>query len=321
MAFDLAVFNKQVYTALTETVDQQVQLFNEASGGSIMLMPGSGNAGDYAMRASFKTIGNMVRRRDVNNGTNTVGASRLQHLQNVAVKVAAGTPPIEFEAAQFNWIQQNPAQAALVIGEQLAKATMQDMLNTAIAGAVAATSGVPALNYATGDPLTFADLVKGAGKFGDRMGSLAAWVMHSKSMTDLYSNAVQNGQRLFEYGTVNVVRDPFGRLLIMSDSPALVDGSAYKVLGLVNGGVMVEQNGDFDANMTRANGKENIQSSYQAEWSYNLGLFGYAWNTSAGGKAPSNAALATAANWTKTATSNKDTAGVLITSGTTGGGA
>ncbi|WP_311198371.1 major capsid protein, partial [Pseudomonas chlororaphis] len=35
MPFDLQVFNKQTYAAMTEVVDQQVNAFNEASGGTL----------------------------------------------------------------------------------------------------------------------------------------------------------------------------------------------------------------------------------------------------------------------------------------------
>ena len=280
MPFDLIVFNKQVYTATTELVDQQVQLFNAASGGAITLSSSTDNQGNFTMRASFKSIAGLVRHRDVYNGQNAVAAVRLNQLQNNSVKTASGTPPIEFEQAQFRWIQQNPAEAALIIGRQLAEGTVQDMLNTAVAGAVAAISGVAALNYTDADStaLRFIDLVSGAGKFGDRQGQILAWIMHSKSMTDLYANAVNNNERLFTYGSVNVTRDPFGRLLIMTDSDSLVvpgTPNTYKVLGLVSGGILVEQNNDFRANLQTANGKENIQDSYQAEGSYNLGLLGY----------------------------------------------
>ncbi|UQZ90211.1 hypothetical protein C4J81_13770 [Deltaproteobacteria bacterium Smac51] len=316
MAFDLIVFNRQVYLVLTETLAQQVNLFNAASAGAITLVPTSENVGDFAMRASFKQIANLVRRRDVYNGSNTVTEARLQQLQNNSVKVPSGTPPIIYEAAQYNWVKQNPESAALVIGEQLAVGMMGDMLNVAISGAVAAISAVTDLNHMASTAITFNDLVQGAGKFGDRMGALAAWVLHSKSMTDLYGNAVTNGERLFSYEAVNVIQDPFGRRFIMTDSDSLVDNAGqpkYKLLGLVPGAVMVEQNNDFDANTTRDNGTENIQTSYQAEWSYQLGVLGYSWNVANGGKAPSNAAIATPASWDKTATSIKDTAGVLIT--------
>jgi hypothetical protein len=313
MAFDPIVFNRQIYLATTELVAQQIQLFNAASRGALALIPGTGNVGDYTMRASFRAIGNLVRRRNVYSGTDDVAAVRLQQLQNNSVKVASGTPPVEFETAQYDWILQNPELAALTIAEQLAPATLQDMLNTAISATAAAISGQADLNYAADDPLTFGSLVQGAGKFGDRQAQIAAWIMHSKSMTDLFVNAATNNERLFTYGTINVVQDPFGRIFVMTDSESLVSGDSYKVLGLVNGGVVVEQNDDFDSNMTRTNGKENIINTYQAQWSYNLGVYGYSWDTASGGHAPTNTAVGTAANWDLMATSLKDTAGVMIT--------
>ena len=75
---------------------------------------------------------------------------------------------------------------------------------------------------------------------------------------------------------------------------------------------MVEPNNDFDAVTVDTTGKENIQTTYQAEWSYNLGLRGYAWKTESGGAAPNDTALGTGTNWEKVVTSNKDTAGVLL---------
>ena len=318
MAFDIVVFNNQVYLVLTETITQKVDLFNSASGGAITLVSTSENTGDFAMKASFKSIAGLVRRRDVYNGSNPVAEARLTHLQNNSVKVASGTPKVVWEAAQYAWVQQNPERAAIVIGEQLAAGMLADMLNVAVSGAAAAISSVPELNHAAAAAPTFGDLVTGAGKFGDRMGALAAWVLHSKSMTDLYGAAVANGERLFTYESVNVIQDPFGRRFVMTDSDALVDATdpdntKYRLLGLVPGAVMVEQNSDFRANVVSTNGTENIQDSYQAEWSYNLGLYGYSWDITNGGKAPTNAAIATVASWERTSTSVKDTAGVMIT--------
>ncbi len=250
-------------------------------------------------------------------GSYSTKTAPVPPLSFIIIRLALVTPPIVWEAAQYAWVQQNPEKAALVIGEQLAAGMLADMLNVAVSGAAAAISGVPELCTTVSAALSFNDLVTGAGKFGDRMGSIAAWVMHSKSMTDLYSKAVTNAENLFTYDTVSVLGDPFGRRLVMTDSESLVDDSGtpkkFKVLGLVAGAGVVEQNSDFRANVQTSNGKENIQDSYQAEWSYNLGLLGYSWNVTSGGKAPTNAAIGTAASWDKTASSNKDTAGVLIT--------
>ncbi len=314
MPFDLQVFNKQTYAAMTEVVDQQVNAFNEASGGTLVLTAGQ-NQGDFSMEASFKQIAGLVRRRNAY-GSGAVAAKRLEHLLNVSVKVAAGTPPIEFEKQQYTWILQNPELAAIKIGEQLAVAQVQDQLNAGIRALVASISGNAAVVHdGSAAAPTFRVLNKGASKFGDRASSLRAWVLHSTTLHSLFDNALTNAENLFEFGTVNVLRDAFGRLFVVTDSDALVnagDTPTYNTLGLVDGAGIVQPNGDFHAVLLDTVGGENIKSTYQAEWTYNVGVKGYAWDTAAGGKSPTDAAIGTSANWDKVATSNKDTAGVLV---------
>ena len=143
MAFDLQVFNKQTYLAMTEYMAQAVDKFNEASQGAIQLIS-KPFSGDFDIEASFKAIDGLVRRRNAY-GSGTVAAKRLQQMLDVAVKVAAGTPPIRYEKQQYLWIMQNPELAALTIGEQLAKAKIADMLNAGILGGSSAIGSVAAL--------------------------------------------------------------------------------------------------------------------------------------------------------------------------------
>ena len=80
------------------------------------------------------------------------------------------------------------------------------------------------------------------------------------------------------------------------------------------GAVVVDRNADYTSNIDERNGNENIVRTFQAEWSYNLGIKGFTWDKTNGGKAPTNAALGTSTNWDRTATDLKDMAGVLIKS-------
>lgn len=320
MAFDLVVFNKQVYTGLTETVDQKLDAFNEASNNALMLAPSSSNMGDYAMEASFKTISGLVRRRNVAAST-AVTATNLAQLKKTSVKVAAGTPPIVFEPGQYRWILDSPERAAVIIADQLARAMLRDQLNTAINALVAAISTqTGAVNTIT-TTANIAALTSTAAKFGDRLASIAAWIVHSKVMNDIWQNALANSNQLFRFGDVAIMEDQFGRKFIMTDSPALMKAKSgdetadsYYTLGLVQQAALVEPNDDFDAVMVDGAGKENIQRTYQAEWSYNVGLYGYSWNTSTGGASPTDTALGTSANWSMVASSLKDTAGVMLKS-------
>lgn len=319
---DLSVFNEYAYDAYTEVLQQQVQLFNEASAGAIVLSSAA-HQGDYSERAFFQKIsGGLVRRRNAY-GSGAISQVNMAHVDDVMVKVASGTPEVLIPPSQFKWIQQDPEVAGAAMGQQLAVDTLADMLNTSVAAAAAALSAQSAVvNDISGgsggaEYPNFGALVDTSMKFGDANARVAVWVMHSYVIGKLYSNAIANSTSLFTYGNVNVIADPMGRRFIVSDIPGLiVTGSPnkYRTLGLTPGAIQVDQNNDFTENWDTANGDENIQRSYQAEWSYNLGVKGFAWDKANGGHSPNQATLLTASNWDKIVTDNKDLAGVLMLS-------
>ena len=316
---DLAVYSEYAYASMTEVLRQRIDLFNAATGGAITLRSAA-HQGDFSDVAFFAKISGLVRRRN-SYGSGSVGEKKLAHLVDTMVKVAAGTPPVRLDPGQFKWIQQNPEVAGAALGQQLAVDTMADMLNVGLGASYAALSAQTAVVYdATGNTspentLSFGNLNNGQAKFGDQASTISAWVMHSKPMFDLYGKNLSNAERLFNYGNINVMRDPFGKLLVMTDSQNLVITGApnnYAVLGLVPGAVIIDQNNDYTANEEAKNGDENIIRTFQAEWSYNVGVRGFAWDKTNGGKSPNDAALLTATNWDKYATSHKDLAGVVV---------
>lgn len=315
----MKVFQDFMYGSATETIRQQIELFNAASANTLQLRT-AGNVGDFAHEVTYAAISNLMRRRNAY-GSGSLTAQSIGQLDHVAVKIAGGTAPVLFEPNQFTWIQRNPEEAGVVIGEQVARGVMADEVNTAVAGLVAALSGNAAVTHdGTAGTLNLNALNKGAGKFGDRMMDIAAWIIHSKAMTDLFDNALTNSNQLFQFGTVRIMEDGFGRRFIMTDSPALYVPEAtgagtadnYHTLGLAAGAAVVEDNDDYYGTIEEKTGNENIQRVFQAEYTFNLGLKGYSWNTAV--KSPDDSAIATAANWSQLSTSVKDTAGVLVTS-------
>lgn len=318
---DLAVYSEYAYSAFTETLRQQVDLFNGATNGAIVLQSAA-HQGDYSDEAFFgKVAGGLVRRRNAY-GQGAVAEKVLKHLVETSVKVAAGTPPVRLDPGQFRWIQRNPEEAGAAMGQQLAVDTLADMLDVALGSTYAALAQVPAVIYdatantANADKApTWVNLNRTQAKFGDRSSQVVVWVMHSAAMHRLFENNLQNANSLFSYGTVNVVRDPFGKLLVMTDAPALFQAGAtpkYHVLGLVPGAAYIGQNNDFDAMEEGRTGDENLIRVYQAEWSYNAAVKGFAWDKANGGKSPTNAALFTSTNWDRYSTDVKDLAGVVL---------
>ena len=311
---DLSVYSEYAYTTATEILAQQIELFNGASRGAISLGT-SPIQGDYSDQIMWQKISGLVRRRNAY-GTGSVSSKKLTNLVDTMVKVAAGTPPVEMNKSQFTWIQMNPAEAGVILGKQLAVDSMADMLNTAIMSGYAALAGVSDVvldvTGATDKKMTPGNLNLAAHKFGDRAQDIVCWLSHSATMASFYGTAITNANLLFNYGSINVNSDPFGRVFIVSDSTSLVNSTTYYVLGLVPGAITVNHNGDYDENWQRTNGDENILTTYQAEWTYNLGIKGFAWDKTNGGASPADGALATSSNWDKYATSVKDIAGVVM---------
>lgn len=315
---DLVVFQEYLQTSSTEVLAQQIENVNSASAGVFQLSDAS-HMGDYNEKTFFTKISGLVRRRNPY-ASGAVAGKRLAQVIDAMVKVAAGTPPVDLSPGQFKWIQMNPQEAGAAMGQQLAKDMLADMINTGIMAGQAALAGqAAAVQYDgtadTPDTMTHIMLNKASAKFGDRSQDIAAWIMHSTSMHDLFGNNITNSEKLFVYGTVNILRDAFGRVFVVTDSPALYVAGApavYYALGLVPNAIIVDRNNDYTENISTVNGDENIIRTFQAEWSYNLGIKGYTWDITNGGKAPTDATLAIATNWDKIVTSIKDTAGVML---------
>lgn len=347
MLSDLPIFSETVYTVQQEVLSQKIEVFNAATQGALVLRSNS-MQGDYSTEASWARISGLVRRRNPYVMTG-VTAKDLSMVQDVQVKVGAGTPPVNIPPSMFRWIQKSPAEAGALIGKQLAVDTLADMVNTTLMCVATAmqndmgTNGVDITGAGT-NTLTQAIFNTAQSRMGDAYQDIQCWVMHSKPLFDVYSEALTNAHFLFNFANVAVKRDAFGRIFVITDSPSLVslhDGFnggvwqpinspdaldninnpspgntsyVYASLGLVSGAAVCSTQGDFDDNMSSTNGSENIMRTYQAEWSYSLGVKGYAWDKSNGGHAPNDAALATGTNWDKYVPSNKALPGVLIRS-------
>ncbi len=313
---DMVVFNEQTQLVATEVVAQHLTAFNQASGGGLLLGSQS-TLGDYVEEASYKAISALVTRRDAY-GSGTLATKALQQLKDVAVKVDQSIGPVEWTVEQFARLLKNEEEAGLIIGEQAAEAMIQDYLNTAATALVAAIGNQAALvnDYSATGTAKLVELNTAAGKFGDRQMALVAWLMHSKVFTDLTNEAITNTSQLYNVGNIRVMQDGLGRRYVVTDAPALLVSGApdkYNTVGLVPGAAMVETQPLLTMTQPKAD-QENMGTIWKGESSFTIGLKGYAWDTTNGGKSPTDAELATPSNWDLIASDTKDTAGVMLIS-------
>lgn len=313
---DLAIFSEQVYTTQTEVLSQQLELFNSATQGGMVLAAGD-NQGSFSETAMFARVSGLIRRRDPF-GSGAVDKKNLRHIKDVSVKVASGTPELELDPSQFKWIKLNPDVAGAVFGRQLAVETLADMVNTCLRVLTTALSNVDDMILdQSSAKLTQISFNNAQALYGDRYTDLLCWLMHSQPMFDIFGAALTNTEQLYTFGSVAVRRDAFGRPIVITDSPALINSTSptvYQSLGLTAGAVTLQQNPDYTDNVDTRNGYENIQATYQAEWSYNLGVKGFRFNrgTADANQAPNDAKLADPDNWTAYTTEPRDGAGVMI---------
>lgn len=319
---DLAVFSEYAYEAATQVVAQQVVLFNEAAQGTFILRAAN-HSGDFSEVAFWRRLNGLIRRRNAY-GDGNIPQINFAMLTENMVKVAAGTPVIDLSPSQFEWINQNPADRGAALGQQLGQDMVRDMFNTGLGALVASHSQVTGIQVDKSDDgdghLKMRHFNAAQATQGDRWQDIRAWVMHSAAMFPLWDDVFNNSERLFTFGNLNVMADPFGRAFIVSDAPGLVipNGGGtgvpeYYTLGVKPGAVAIDQNDDFTDNFDTVNGKENIVRNYQAEWSYNVGVRAYSWDKTNGGKSPTDAALQMSTNWDRTPGYNdRDLACVML---------
>ncbi len=310
----MKVFNDYVMPSTIELVAQEVDKFNAASGGAITLST-DGFTGDFARESFFQTLAAAQRRVDRYAAQASASATDLVELQNSMVKVAGGFGPVRYEPSQMTWLQRPTQQGIAAASEAFAKILMQDQLNSAVASAVAAIENTAA---ATNDVSASAGMsytaINGANAlFGDASSLIAANVMDGACYHSLVDENIANSGRLFQYGNILIV-DILGKAVIVTDAPALRESGTpnkVKVLGLAQGGAMVNNTSDVISNIETSNGQTRIETTMQVDYTFGLGLKGYTWDETNGGKSPTDAELATGSNWDKTATSVKHTAGVI----------
>jgi hypothetical protein len=322
MLSNMKVFNRQLQTATIETLAQMVNKFNAASRGAIVLTS-DGFEGDYRYENFWASIHSAQRRVDRYATNTAASATNLAQLQAIGVKVAGGFGPVLFEPGQMSWVSKSPAEAIEVISRNMAEAIMKDQLNSAIAALVAAIeAGTTNTVYdANTGPITYRDMNSAHALFGDHSGLIIANVMDGTTYHKFIDQNLANSQSLFSSTGVLVV-DILGRAVVVTDAPALRESPSTaandaKVLGLVAGAATVYDGSDLITNIETTNGNLRIETTMQADYTFGLALKGFAWDTTSGGKSPTDAEIATGANWDKVATSWRHTAGVMATGITT----
>ena len=318
LASDLKVYEAQFQSGLTETLQQNVDVFNGASNGAIV-MRSSTQKGNYEYNAYFSAISNLVSRQDITSVA-ALTPTKIAQIENIAVKLhRKSASDLTYKSAKMAGISFD--EMVFAHGQQVAKAYTAQMVNAALLSArVALANQADVTNDITGatvKSVNHSALIKTLAKFGDQSDRVACWVMHSTQFFDLGIQALADDIVNVADGIVRRIDVPgLGRPILVTDSPALIATAdtpdSYFVLGLVQGGVDVNESEGIQSVVEQVTGLEQLVFRAQSEMGFNLALKGFKWDVGNGGANPDDTALGTGSNWDKIATDVKDLAGVVL---------
>jgi hypothetical protein len=317
---DFKIYDDRVQAGYIETLAQMTDAFNTASRNTIRMVSNR-IPGHFGYESFFQNVGSLVSRRDI---TSVAAATDLALTQeeHISVKLNRKIGPVAqtLDAFRKKGLAAGQGSLSFLIGTQVAKAVAVEQLNTAVsAGVTALLQNAAVLHDGTAGTLNTAALVSGLAKFGDSADRIVAWVMHSKNYYDLVQSQITaNIDGVSNFVVANASPITLNRPVIVTDAPGLFNATPtpdnYYCLGLTADAIRVEDSEEELIMAEIVTGLENLVVRLQGEFAYNLAVKGYKFDVTNGGINPAGGAIATAANWDKVATSDKDVAGIIISS-------
>lgn len=310
---------EQAYAGFVETIQQNVEGFNGASNGALV-MGAEFHTANYIDEGFWDVTADLIARRD-STSDSTVSDLDLTSDEFRRVKLDRRIGPVVKNLTDIRKAIAGDASydvMARVLGEQAAVASMQDSLNTALYALEGKLDAVAALEEDdTAADITSEGIVDAIFKVGDKFGDIRLLVMHSAVYRDLIKDQIAdavyraNGARIMD-GTPKT----FGVPVLVTDSPALVESQgvssaqdAYSTLALFANAASVDTSEPEALLIDPVTGRENLAARYQGEYSITLGLRGCTWGGSAN---PNTSAISTGSNWASQVADNKLLPGAIL---------
>lgn len=320
-ASDMIIHQEEFQSGVVEVSTQFLQVFNEGTRGAIRLVPAA-LKGDYAKGAFFKDVASLVTRRDT---TSTASVTDLALTQDevISVKLNRKVGPLAQTLDAMKKAGLSEAAASNAFGKIAGVQKLKDMVNAALRAGVAAISATTAMksdvSVTTGTKIlvTPSALNTALAIMGDQAGDIVCWVSHSKPNFDVVG-ALLTGS-VTGLADVAVIQGAIpgwlGRPVVVTDGAALTFTDTfvkYNTMGLVKDAIVVEESEQESYITEIISGAENLYRRFQSEHAFNISCKGYKWDVTNGGANPADSTLATATNWDKVASDNKNTLGVLL---------
>ena len=251
------------------------------------------HSGDALSRDFFGNLGEADRRDPDLNDPKT--PTRL-------TSVTQTSPKLFFSKLVFKTLTEiersGRANASVdeAIGMALGDVVSRWGLNKGITSAIGGITGQGDLVAGDGTAAATVELLNDAiWKLGDVSGDVVCFVAPGLAMHQITGQQLTLGSAV-QYGMVyEGTPGTLGRTIWALDHAGLV--SSGVVLGLVEGGVTIDESEAVKMVSDLVTGQENLGYNFQTEGAYTVSLKGLSWNVQLGGHNPDDATLIDGANW------------------------
>ena len=185
---DMIIYNQLAQTAYLERLQDNLNVFNEASAGAIVYR-NEIIEGDFS-KDSFYRVGGSIKHRDVYSNAK-VNPEKIGAGESVGVKIPYKYGPYASTEEAFKHRARTPEEFAMILRYDLADALVAGRLQYSLASLKAAITSNPDM-VAKGSIAVDGRkaLTRGMRKFGDKFGRISLWVMNSDTYFDIVDDAI-----------------------------------------------------------------------------------------------------------------------------------
>ena len=294
----LKIFNQYAHMAYQYMDTTFRQILNEQTGGTItsQVRPKDGN---YCIESYWANDADQAV-LEAPNVQSTVTGEEFTQVQRVDIKVGCRMKPYQWQNFATRWAGIPDDQQGALWGRTVAESFNRKKIETVVSSLVACfvkgllTSGKDTeiekvvddqsgTTAANDKRLDLSKLIVARGKFGDMFGEISGVVMHSGAFFGMQAENLRAFQELFLYPGSFVTRSPDGLMFFVTDLPVLTyqKGSVtnYRTLLLRPMAATIFENNDFRQHIEDSNGKTWIETTAQAQQSFNVGIKGMTWSS------------------------------------------
>lgn len=273
-----------------------VRRVNEQTGGAIRFTSRPTD-GDYYQSTSWANEANKASLAKPNVQSSVTNQEFTQVI-TTDIKCGMIMQPYEWQTIALRWAGLPPEVLGMIWARTTAESFFRLRLETLMASLVSCLSkGVgtghdtevaKAIDDQSGTTANVANkldvdkIIQAPGKFGDMYEDLTAIVIHSGAFFSMQSRNLTQYTDLFMYPNTFVRMTPLGTPLYVTDLPILKFTQSgvtkYRTLYLKRDACMLYDNGDYEQLIERRTGQTWLNTTAQAQSTFNVGVKGFTWS-------------------------------------------